>query len=595
MTDTILTEPASTGARWSLLQFSLVCCYTVGIHGTTSLPHFSFIYTEMFLIAYYVLLILICIPVCYVQIKLGAIYRRGIVGIFSHLIPILKGSAVAILLMTYIRSLVNGLELSYSLYYMFAAFKNDSLGLRNTDPNYASIHFHQGFLQRSQHIGQGGHVVWYIALCLLATWMVTYLMTFKGFQGLGKIVYGLTPVCLVLAFVVFMYAFIAVGPPDEYTPPEFREYRVVPSKNNKSDVIEEVVPRETRTRTLSDLAQPKPWVSALLIHMGSVGLWAGILPSMGAQLYNSKKVINASWIILLAIYGTLPVLLMLAFGQFFQADSNSGFIAVANGVKPGLSHLLVGMYGKLRHLPFVAFSVYLISFLFGIVHQAVHLVTIWETLLPVIPLQVMRIVRRRECLVAIACTVSFIVSLPFASQAGIFIYMVVNSYVDRLIFVVIIISMVPFITGYIKQECLYLPIERACMSLWYGLSSLVPSAMLIYYCAVYVYPFPVVGYDQREAEMVGWFIAASPIILGLIFGAVHAVFNEKGTLRQRCLQAIKTDSLRTTDSTNDYDISETTNTGLHPSKPASHTNTLEKTETEVVMKAPDNNTDVAKI
>ncbi|XP_060076937.1 sodium-dependent neutral amino acid transporter B(0)AT1-like [Ylistrum balloti] len=592
MTDTVLSEPANTGSRWNLLQFSLVCCFTVGIHGTTSLPHFSFIHTEVFLIAYYVLLILICIPVCYVQIKLGAIYRRGIVGIFSHLVPILKGSAVAILLMTYIRSLVNGLELSYTLYYMFAAFKNDSLGVRDDNPNYASILFHERFLQRSQHIGQGGHVVWYIALCLLATWTVTYLMTFKGFQGLGKIVYGLIPVGLVLAFVVFMYAFIA-GPHQLDIPREFRHYRVIPSKVNTSDVIVEEDPSETRT--LSDLAHPKPWVSALLIHMSSVGLWAGILPSLGAQLYNSKKIINASWIILLAIYGTLPVLVMLAFDQFFQAASNSGFIAVANGVKPGLSHLLVGMYAKLRHLPFVAFSVYLISFLFGVVHQAVHLVTIWETLLPVIPLPVMRIVRRRECLVAIACVVSMLISLPFASQAGIFIYMVVNSYVDRLIFTLIIISMVPFITGYIKQECLYLPVERACMSLWYGLSSLVPSAMLIYYFAVYVYPFPVVGYDQRKAETVGWCIAAAPIILGLIFGALHAVFNEKGTLRQRLIHALKTDSLRTTDSTNDYDVSDTTNTGLHPSKPASKTNTLDKTETEVVMKAPDSNTDIAKI
>jgi hypothetical protein len=31
------------------------------------------------------------IPVCYLQIKLGAVYRHGIVDIFSNLIPILKG------------------------------------------------------------------------------------------------------------------------------------------------------------------------------------------------------------------------------------------------------------------------------------------------------------------------------------------------------------------------------------------------------------------------------------------------------------------------------------------------------------------------
>lgn len=39
------------------------------------------------------LMVMICIPVCYVQIKLGALFKRGIVGIFSILIPILKGKS----------------------------------------------------------------------------------------------------------------------------------------------------------------------------------------------------------------------------------------------------------------------------------------------------------------------------------------------------------------------------------------------------------------------------------------------------------------------------------------------------------------------
>jgi hypothetical protein len=45
----------------------------------------------LFLVAFYVMMVLICIPICYVQIKLGALFKRGIVGIFSILVPILKG------------------------------------------------------------------------------------------------------------------------------------------------------------------------------------------------------------------------------------------------------------------------------------------------------------------------------------------------------------------------------------------------------------------------------------------------------------------------------------------------------------------------
>jgi len=36
-------------------------------------------------------IVLVCIPVCYVQMKLGALFKRGIVGIFGIVLPILKG------------------------------------------------------------------------------------------------------------------------------------------------------------------------------------------------------------------------------------------------------------------------------------------------------------------------------------------------------------------------------------------------------------------------------------------------------------------------------------------------------------------------
>ncbi|KAK7009939.1 sodium-dependent serotonin transporter, partial [Biomphalaria glabrata] len=46
--------------------------------------------TGLFAISYYVLLVLICTPLCYVQLKLGALYKRGIVGIFSQILPLYK-------------------------------------------------------------------------------------------------------------------------------------------------------------------------------------------------------------------------------------------------------------------------------------------------------------------------------------------------------------------------------------------------------------------------------------------------------------------------------------------------------------------------
>ena len=57
-------------------------------------------------------------------------------------------------------------------------------------------------------------------------------------------------------------------------------------------------------------------------------------------------------------------------------------------------------------------------------------------------------------------------------------------------------------------------------------------AVLIYYYAVYVYPVPIVGYDQRAAESVGWLVTVVPMSICIVLGAVHAVVKQKGSLKQ---------------------------------------------------------------
>ncbi|XP_059148784.1 sodium-dependent neutral amino acid transporter B(0)AT3-like [Physella acuta] len=81
-------------SKWSLLQISAICAFSsLGYCGFTSLPFYVYAHTGLFFFAYYTLLVLVCVPVCYVQIKLGALYKRGLIGIFTHLVPILKGVA----------------------------------------------------------------------------------------------------------------------------------------------------------------------------------------------------------------------------------------------------------------------------------------------------------------------------------------------------------------------------------------------------------------------------------------------------------------------------------------------------------------------
>lgn len=51
---------------------------------------------------------------------------------------------------------------------------------------FLTLYRHE-FLHRSDSIGDGGYVVWHLAVSLLGTWIATYFLTFKGTSLLAKV------------------------------------------------------------------------------------------------------------------------------------------------------------------------------------------------------------------------------------------------------------------------------------------------------------------------------------------------------------------------------------------------------------------------
>ncbi|XP_046562757.1 sodium- and chloride-dependent transporter XTRP3-like [Haliotis rubra] len=606
MTESTESDPP----RWNLIQFGLLCFYTMGFSGMTSIPYYIHRHTGLFLVAYYLLGILVCVPVCYVQLKLGALYKRGMLGIFSHLVPILKGVAVALLLMTYIRSLTHGLEMSYGLYFMFSSFKQPFPWSNPIKPNmsfpdpktiyvldtHEDHYFDKQFLQRSEYIGSFGPVVWYIMLCVLATWIIIFLFVFRGTKGIGKILYVLTPLTVICLVTILIYAYSAV-------PNACRSlYYMFSGTTSRHDTLTNKF--HEKNVFYNQLGDPKLWIDALDIHLFSLGLWAGILPTLGTHIHNKKVIINAAWGILLALYSVVPHLVFLAIAPYIDPSENSRWLANAKGVKPGLSFMFVTIpltFDKFSLSPFIAFLIYLTYFLLGLHHLGLHTLMIWENMLPCINKRVMMFFKRPDFLLALFCFVSFILTLPYTSQCGIYLYMIIRFYMDRLLFALVIFSMVPFIIGYIRQETLRLPIERLSMSLWYGLASLVAACLLIYYFAVYVYQESVVSVEQRWAEYLGWLASISPIIFGVILGAAHAVWKETGSLKGRFLQALRTGQLPDDVMDDEYTSVETGDTSMPQAKsplPSEHqpherpvmvSNELvqPKSEVEVSIKPPE--------
>lgn len=593
--------------KWNTFNYGMVCFYSIGLHASISLPYYLVKYSVTYLLAHYIILLSFCVPICYVQIKLGAIYRQNILGIYSLLVPILKGCAITILILSYIRSLTGSLELSYCLYYAFASFFSPYD--ESSHPNHSEMSGHQRpivffkeyFLQISDGLSEEGNMVWYLAIALLVTWFLLFMCTAKEPSFMNKLAFVLSPTALILLLVVLVYGWVA-PPPVAPSEPFGSLVEVNGSFSyHEKNIDEEQEDQELGVWSLSlaKLYSPQPWMNALILHIYSLGLWSGVLPTIGAHLYNNKTTIVRANVILFLVYGLVPVVFGIAFIPFISTNSNYGMFEYGEKLKPGLGLLLLGMFGKIRHVPGIAMCLYLGVYLLGMLHMVLHLTVIWEALLCSLPTCLLQFFRRRSTLVAILSFLSFILCIPYSFQSGVYLYMLVNSYLDRLIFTVIIVSIVPTVIGYIKQNLMYLLLERALMSLWYGASSLVIAAMLIYYFAVYVYPFPATIRDPKaegvasdDRQCLGWFVAVGPIIFGFILGAFHAVYTEKGSFTERCIRALKSDSLQTADSS-EYDVSDKT-----PQTTSSKSNsdvTLSKIETEVVIDNQDLSSDLVKV
>nr|KAG5708361.1 hypothetical protein BaRGS_034392 [Batillaria attramentaria] len=508
---------------------------------------------------------------------MGALYRRGAVAIFTHIVPILKGVAVALLIMTYFRSITHALELSYGVVYMFASLRqpfpwveqhHDNISREEAKITIFSSSpedrfFVQEFLQRSEHIGASSELVWYLVLAVLAVWLFVFLLTVKGSAGLAKIVCVLAPVTAVVLAVVLIYAYIAI--PDA----SGALYRFF--SNNLHSQERGIVYVQMQ------LGDAKMWLDALDLHLYGLGLWAAILPSMGSHLANRKVVINAAAGAMLLFYGCLPHVLLVAIAPFVDPNYTLGWFGQAHGIKPGLAFLFISVphtFAKYGLSPFMAFLFYLAYILLGLHHLSLHVLLVWENMWPALPRPLMLFFRRPALLLAVFCFLSFLLTSPYASGCGIYLYQVVRFYVDRLLFALVIFSMVPFIIGYVRQEALRLPIERIWMSVWYGLASVTTASLLIYNFAVYIYPERVVGWDQRWAEDVGWCVAITPLLLGVVLGALHALVTGQGNIAERFLGSLKMGRIPDCDNTDEYDSGETGDTALQgarsPRTPRAH-------------------------
>ncbi|KAM9426001.1 sodium- and chloride-dependent transporter XTRP3 [Pholidichthys leucotaenia] len=200
----------------SPIQFLLACVsYAVGLGNVWRFPYLCQMHGGGgFLIPYLIMLFLEGIPLFCMELAIGQKMRLGSIGAWTTVSPYLGGvgltSIAASLYLCLYYNIING----WSFWYLFHSFQSVlpwsvcPINSNRTGPieecetaTPTQYFFYRETLNISPSIEVNGSVHTGQALCLLLSWMLTYLFIVRGVRSTGKVVYFTATFPYVVLFI----------------------------------------------------------------------------------------------------------------------------------------------------------------------------------------------------------------------------------------------------------------------------------------------------------------------------------------------------------------------------------------------------------
>ncbi|XP_048729154.2 sodium- and chloride-dependent glycine transporter 1-like isoform X2 [Ostrea edulis] len=222
-------------AQWGgKLEFLLTCVgYAVGLGNVWRFPYLCYRNGGgAFLIPYTIMLALVGLPLFYLEVAIGQYASLGPISIW-RINPLFKGLGYAMVIVSWLIGLYYNVIIAHVLYYLGASFtselpwtscnnewntpfcreydyssnkiignntQNSTLGNYTLTANVTPLHhslittpseeyYNRRVLGKTSSLNEIGSVQPYLALTLLAAWLIVYLTLLKGIQSLGKVVY----------------------------------------------------------------------------------------------------------------------------------------------------------------------------------------------------------------------------------------------------------------------------------------------------------------------------------------------------------------------------------------------------------------------
>ncbi|KAM3833737.1 sodium-dependent neutral amino acid transporter B(0)AT2 [Vipera latastei] len=172
-----------------------------------------------YLVPYLILLLIIGIPLFFLELSVGQRIRRGSIGVWNYISPKLGGIGFASCIVCFFVALYYNVIIGWSLFYFSQSFQHplpwDQCPLvKNSSHTFVepecekssatTYYWYREALNISNSISESGGLNWKMTICLLAAWVMVCLAMIKGIQSSGKVMYfsSLFPYIVLLCFLI---------------------------------------------------------------------------------------------------------------------------------------------------------------------------------------------------------------------------------------------------------------------------------------------------------------------------------------------------------------------------------------------------------
>lgn len=358
------------------------------------------------------------------EFSVGQFTQRGPIGAMAKLCPILKGTGIATLVMTFFLTTYYIVIITWAIFFIYSSFNSEvpwsncnntwntpdcwdgSLNLSSKQSNDSKTpseeFFRHKLLKESNSMEDFGVPDINLLGFSLVAWVIIYFCIWKGVKSTGKVVY-LTATFPYLVILIFLV-------------------RGCTLDGAEIGLKFFFVPQWKR------LLDPNVWVFAAIQNFNSIGVAFGGLISMSS--YNPKKKKIFGDVLAIACLDAFTSIICGAtvfsiLGYIAKSQSKQIDEVLQQG--PGLVFMVIPE--AIRNMsvsPLWSLLFFVMIFLLGVDSQFTMIETVVTAIEDEFGVQVKKYLKRREVLVLIVCFITFLLSLPNLCPGGIFYFTILD-------------------------------------------------------------------------------------------------------------------------------------------------------------------------